>query len=121
MSVSSNSRKENTESYAAKQMRSTMGVAPALDHLAKPEQVGRDLPSDINQSNDIDPQDVLPIDTEPNPAQNDARDHDTELVEVTDESLARDEDTGLSDDQWERDRTVRNERDRDTGEYIQPS
>jgi len=58
MSVSSNSRKESTESNAARQMRSTMGIHPDLAQLNDTNMVN-DLPSRVASSNDTNvPEDV---------------------------------------------------------------
>ena len=63
MSVSSNSRKESTESFAAQQMHSTMGVAPALAQLNDTNMVN-DLPSRVVSSSDTNvPEDVIVADT----------------------------------------------------------
>ena len=53
MSVSSNSRKESTESNAAQQMHSTMGVHPDLAQL-NDKNLENDLPSRVADSNDTD-------------------------------------------------------------------
>jgi len=53
MSVSSNSRKESTESYAAQQMHSTMGIAPELAQL-NDKNLDNDLPSRVADSEDTD-------------------------------------------------------------------
>lgn len=53
MSVSSNSRKETTESNAAQQMRSTMGVHPDLAQL-NDENLDNDLPSRVADGIRID-------------------------------------------------------------------
>ncbi|MCK8490715.1 MULTISPECIES: hypothetical protein [Spirosoma] len=53
MSVSSNSRKESTESYAAQQMHSTMGIAPELAQL-NDKNLENDLPSRVASSRDTD-------------------------------------------------------------------
>ena len=53
MSVSSNSRKESTESSAAQQMHSTMGVHPDLAQL-NDNNLENDLPSRVAGSNDTD-------------------------------------------------------------------
>ncbi|RYF62439.1 MAG: hypothetical protein EOO39_30310 [Cytophagaceae bacterium] len=53
MSVSSNSRKESTESYAAQQMHNTMGIAPELAQL-NDKNLDNDLPSRVADSNDTD-------------------------------------------------------------------
>lgn len=53
MSVSSNSRKESTESNAAQQMHSTMGVHPDLAQL-NDKNLENDLPSRVASSNDTD-------------------------------------------------------------------
>ena len=63
MSVSSNSRKESTESNAAQQMHSTMGIHPDLAQL-NDKNLENDLPSRIADSNDVDvPGDVAQADT----------------------------------------------------------
>lgn len=53
MSVSSDSRKESTESNAAQQMHSTMGVHPDLAQL-NDKNLENDLPSRVADSNDTD-------------------------------------------------------------------
>ena len=53
MSVSSNSRKESTESYAAQGMHNTMGILPELAQL-NDKNLDNDLPSRVADSNDID-------------------------------------------------------------------
>lgn len=53
MSVSSNSRKESTESNAAQQMHSTMGVHPELGQL-NDKSLENELPSRVAGSNDTD-------------------------------------------------------------------
>ena len=68
MSVSSNSRKESTESNAAQQMHSTMGIHPDLAQL-NDKNLDNDLPSRVADSNDTDvPGDIvsneLPADAE---------------------------------------------------------
>jgi len=97
MSLSSNSRKESTESYAAQRMGNTQGVAPEQSQLAKTDQPGDLLPSESYRTGEVDVRDLQPIDDEPNNVQNEATNSDTNLVEVSDESLARDEDGGLTD------------------------
>ena len=52
MSVSSNSRKESTESNAAQQMHSTMGIHPDLAQL-NDKNLENDLPSRVADSNDV--------------------------------------------------------------------
>ena len=52
MSVSSNSRKENTESNAAQQMHSTMGIHPELAQL-NDKNLENDLPSRMADSDNI--------------------------------------------------------------------
>jgi len=53
MSISSNSRKESTESYAAQQMHSTMGIAPELAQL-NDKNLDNELPSRVADSRDVD-------------------------------------------------------------------
>jgi len=53
MSVSSNSRKESTESYAAQAMHNTMGIPPELAQL-NDKNLDNDLPSRVADSNDTD-------------------------------------------------------------------
>ena len=53
MSVSSNSRKESTESNAAQQMHSTMGIHPDLAQL-NDKNLENDLPSRVAESSDTD-------------------------------------------------------------------
>lgn len=62
MSVSSNSRKESTESNAAQQMHSTMGIHPDLAQL-NDKSLENDLPSRVAGSSDTDvPGDVAQAD-----------------------------------------------------------
>jgi len=69
MSVSSNSRKESTESYAAQAMHSTMGILPELAQL-NDKNLDNELPSRVADSNDTNvPEDVL--DTEATAAEPD--------------------------------------------------
>ena len=59
MSVSSNSRKESTESYAAQRMGNTMGIPPELAQL-NDKNLDNDLPSRVASSNDADvPEDYI--------------------------------------------------------------
>ncbi|GAB3042941.1 hypothetical protein [Spirosoma pulveris] len=53
MSVSSNSRKESTESYAAQGMHNTMGILPELAQL-NDKNLDNDLPSRVAGSSDTD-------------------------------------------------------------------
>lgn len=53
MSVSSNSRKESTESNAAQQMHNTMGIHPDLAQL-NDKNLDNELPSRVADSNDTD-------------------------------------------------------------------
>ena len=53
MSVSSNSRKESTESYAAQAMHNTMGIPPELAQL-NDKNLDNELPSRVADSNDTD-------------------------------------------------------------------
>ncbi len=53
MSVSSNAHNESTESNAAPQMHSTMGIHPDLVHL-NDKNLENDLPSRVAASNDSD-------------------------------------------------------------------
>ncbi|SOD98695.1 hypothetical protein [Spirosoma fluviale] len=53
MSVSSNSRKESTESYAAQRMHNTMGIPPELAQL-NDKNLDNDLPSRVADSSDVD-------------------------------------------------------------------
>ncbi|GAB2561094.1 hypothetical protein [Spirosoma aerophilum] len=69
MSVSSNSRKESTESYAAQGMHNTMGILPELAQL-NDKNLDNELPSRVADSNDTNvPEDVL--DTEATAAESD--------------------------------------------------
>ena len=62
MSVSSNSRKESTESFAAQAMHNTMGIPPALAQL-NDKNLDNELPSRVAGSNDTDvPGDVAEAD-----------------------------------------------------------
>ena len=62
MSVSSNSRKESTESYAAQAMHNTMGMQPELAQL-NDKNLDNELPSRVADSNDTDvPGDVTAAD-----------------------------------------------------------
>jgi len=59
MSVSSNSRKESTESYAAQGMHNTMGIPPELAQL-NDKNLDNDLPSRVAGSSDTDvPEDYI--------------------------------------------------------------
>jgi len=59
MSVSSNSRKESTESYAAQGMHNTMGIPPELAQL-NDKNLDNDLPSRVADSSDVDvPEDYV--------------------------------------------------------------
>lgn len=59
MSVSSNSRKESTESYAAQRMSNTMGMPPELAQL-NDKNLDNDLPSRVADSSDADvPEDYI--------------------------------------------------------------
>jgi len=53
MSVSSKSRKESTESFAAQAMHNTMGIPPALAQL-NDKNLDNELPSRVADSNDTD-------------------------------------------------------------------
>ncbi|SFC74277.1 hypothetical protein [Spirosoma endophyticum] len=53
MSVSSNSRKESTESHAAQAMHNTMGIPPALAQL-NDKNLDNELPSRVAGSSDTD-------------------------------------------------------------------
>ncbi|MFD1140672.1 hypothetical protein ACFQ4C_06120 [Larkinella insperata] len=116
MSLSSNSRKESTESYAAQRMGNTMGVAPEQSQLAKTDQPGDLLPSESYQTGEIDVRDLQPVDDEPNKVQNEGVNSDTELVEVSDDAVARDDDGGLGDSKWAEDRVPGADWNRDTEE-----
>ena len=62
MSVSSNSRKESTESFAAQAMHNTMGIPPALAQL-NDKNLDNELPSRVAGSSDTDvPGDVAEAD-----------------------------------------------------------
>ena len=62
MSVSSKSRKESTESYAAQAMHNTMGILPELAQL-NDKNLDNELPSRVADSNDTDvPGDVTEAD-----------------------------------------------------------
>jgi hypothetical protein len=62
MSVSSKSRKESTESFAAQAMHNTMGIPPALAQL-NDKNLDNELPSRVAASNDTDvPGDVTEAD-----------------------------------------------------------
>lgn len=63
MSVSSNSRKESTESFAAQGMHNTMGIQPELAQL-NDKNLDNELPSRVAGSNDTDaPGDVTEADS----------------------------------------------------------
>ncbi|GAB4029874.1 hypothetical protein [Spirosoma jeollabukense] len=63
MSVSSNSRKESTESHAAQAMHNTMGIPPALAQL-NDKNLDNELPSRVAGSSDTDvPGDVAQADS----------------------------------------------------------
>ncbi|GAB3340744.1 hypothetical protein GCM10027299_54400 [Larkinella ripae] len=102
-------------------MGNTMGVAPEQSQLAKTEQPGNVLPSETYRTDDVEREDVQPIDDESNEVSNDASGRDTNLVEVSDESLARDDDGGLTGTKWSEDRVPGADWNRDTEEPIQPS
>lgn len=114
MSVSSNSRKESTESYAAQRMGNTMGVAPEQSQLAKTDQQGVELPSQANQSSDIELEDVEPVEAQANQVKNDT----SEWNDVTDEALARDEDVSLPNSASNEDRVPGADWNRDTEESM---
>ncbi|RRB00979.1 hypothetical protein [Larkinella rosea] len=114
MSVSSNSRKESTESYAAQQMGNTMGVAPELSQLSKTDRPGTQLPSEANKSSDVELEDVEPVEAQANQVKNDS----TEWSDVSDDALARDEDSNLPDSTWKKDRVPGADWNRDTEEEI---
>lgn len=88
MSLSSKSRKESTESYAAQRSNNTMGVPPELAQTYDRE-LNNELLSRKVDTNDVEPTDVQPIDTEPS---NQANTPDTDrnwnqdgnAVEITD-------------------------------------
>jgi|GEM_PF-2719071 len=65
MSHTSRSRKEGTESNAAKRTYNTMGQHPETSQLYERD-LRNELPSKRNSSNDVDPQEVQPIDDENN-------------------------------------------------------
>jgi hypothetical protein len=111
MSLSSKARKESTESYAAQRMGNTMGVPPELSHLSKTDRPGVELPSESHQSNDVEIEDVMPIDSEPNSVQDDATPNP---AEVSDQALSRDEDGGLAGTTWNKDRVPGADWNRDT-------
>ncbi|MGA0559090.1 hypothetical protein ACO2Q8_20705 [Larkinella sp. VNQ87] len=115
MSLSSNSRKESTESYARQRMGNTMGVAPEQSQLSKTEQPGDLLPSESNDSNDIDVNDILPVEES---ADSRTNDDVTDRVEVSDQNLARDEDGGLTGSKWHEDRVPGADWNRDTEDPI---
>lgn len=102
-------------------MGNTMGVPEELGHLSKTDRPGVELPSEAHQSRDIASEDVQPIDTEPDNVQNDANNPDVNLVEVSDDALARDDDAGLTGTKWKKDPIPGADWNRDTEEPIQPS
>ncbi|WP_133299997.1 hypothetical protein [Larkinella punicea] len=111
MSLSSKARKESTESYAAQRMGNTMGVPPELSHLSKMDRPDVELPSESHQSNDVEIEDIMPIDSEPNPVRNDANPNP---AEVSDQALSRDEDGDLAGTTWNKDRVPGADWNRDT-------
>ncbi|WP_018622478.1 hypothetical protein [Spirosoma luteum] len=86
MSVSSNSRKESTESNAAQQMHNTMGIHPALGQL-NDQTLVNDLPSNVADSNDTDvPGDVVEAEAEAAVGDDEGAVADTD-ASVSDESV----------------------------------
>ncbi|MGV3558358.1 hypothetical protein [Larkinella arboricola] len=118
MSFSSNSRKESTDSHAAERMGNTQGLPPGQDQLANTARVGGPLPSEAHQSNDVDVSDILPVSEQKtkNATETNNSNSATNMVEVTDESLARDDDGGLGDSTWAEDRVPGADWNRDTEE-----
>lgn len=99
MSLSSNSRKERTDSHAAQQAENTMGVDPNLDVLHS-NMPTSESPLHAYRSDDIDESDVVPVENEL-PSGNDVNnqrgqvDSDVNSVEVSDATTARDDDPDL--------------------------
>ena len=60
MSLSSESRKERTDSHAAQQAETTQGIDPNLDTLHSSVPV-QDLPSQSHTTDDVEQTDVEPI------------------------------------------------------------
>ncbi|GAB3717596.1 hypothetical protein GCM10027592_59800 [Spirosoma flavus] len=105
MSVSSNSRKESTESYAAQGMHSTMGTPPELSQL-NDKSLENDLPSRVAGSNDTDvPGDVEKIDAE-NKIEGEDDEADRRRIEEAkraswgQSSLAQDDTTNVTETNW---------------------
>lgn len=89
MSVSSNSRKESTESFAAQQMHSTMGVAPALAQLIDTNMVN-DLPSRVASSSDTNvPEAVIEADALADDGENASKMSKKNIDEATGASLGK--------------------------------
>ncbi len=86
MSVSSNSRKESTESNAAQQMHNTMGIHPALGQL-NDQNLVNDLPSRVADSSDTNvPEDVTDAEAEAALGDEEQTDAETDAT-VSDESV----------------------------------
>lgn len=101
MSVSSNSRKESTESNAAQQMHSTMGVHPELGQL-NDKSLENELPSRVAGSNDTD----VPGDTAQAAAgtDDDSTDEDSPTTAYQQPSSSMDNET-VPDADWNRSTT----------------
>ncbi|GAB3934182.1 hypothetical protein GCM10028804_51120 [Larkinella terrae] len=95
-------------------MGNTMGVAPEQSQLAKTDLPGDVLPSESYQSNDIELEDVEPVEAQSNEVKNDS----SEWGDVSDEALARDEDGALADSKWNEDRVPGADWNRDTEEAV---
>ncbi|MBD2702249.1 hypothetical protein IC229_16470 [Spirosoma sp. BT702] len=105
MSVSSNSRKESTESYAAQGMHSTMGTPPELSQL-NDKNLENELPSRVADSNDTDvPGDVAKIDAENNVESEDdeadrRRIEEAKRASWGQSSVSEDDTTNVTETDW---------------------
>ncbi|GAB3997804.1 hypothetical protein GCM10028807_43770 [Spirosoma daeguense] len=107
MSVSSKSRKESTESYAAQAMHNTMGIPPELAQL-NDKNLDNELPSRVADSNDTDvPGDVAKIDAENKIEGEDAEDEDrrksieeSKRASWGQASLVEDDTTNVTETDW---------------------
>lgn len=103
MSVSSKSRKESTESFAAQAMHNTMGIPPALAQL-NDKNLDNELPSRVASSSDTDvPGDVAKAEAE-------ADEGDRQMTQASIEEakraswgqapLAEDDTTNITETDW---------------------
>ncbi|WP_128544385.1 hypothetical protein [Larkinella soli] len=95
MSLSSKARKERTDSYTSQRSDNTMGNPPELNQLHDRD-LSAELQSKRLDTNDYTPQDIMPVDGEPNETANSS--HTSDPVEVSDINAARDEDADLYTD-----------------------